>query len=241
MITPQFTGQYYRDTSTGNIWKSNSTTPGDWSLVVQDMQVAWTPTNLKLGEMIGFFLDSDKGSDLSGITDLIFAQSVFASGFRLNGAADLESIAFPNLVSITGYQGSFDSFVLSNNSALTSFTAPLLASVGADFFVSGNTSLVSISLPSLVQGENFTLGGCTALATVSFPLWVPLNGSTIDLTACALNAASVNHLLARCVANPAFVSGVIDMSGGTSDAPTGQGIIDKATLNARQVGLAVTN
>ena len=67
------------------------------------------------------------------------------------------------------------------------------------------------------------------------PALVPINGVSFNVQNCALTAASVNALLARFVANAAYVSGSIDLSGGTSAAPTGQGITDSATLTGRGV------
>ena len=78
----------------------------------------------------------------------------------------------------------------------------------------------------------------THLTTVSFPNYVPTNGHADIYTINAFSAATVNAILARYIANAGFVSGSIDISGGTNAAPTGQGITDKATLVTR--GVTVT-
>ena len=82
------------------------------------------------------------------------------------------------------------------------------------------------------------MNGCTSLTTVSFPLYLPTDGAIINFSDCALTAASVNHILARAIANAGYVTGIINTSGGTSAAPSGQGIADKAALILR--GCTVT-
>lgn len=77
--------------------------------------------------------------------------------------------------------------------------------------------------------------GCTVLSSVSFPNYLPTNGSAINFSAAALSQVSVDHVLARAVANAAYVSGTITLDGGTSSTPSGAGLADKATLIARGV------
>ena len=178
------------------------------------------------------------------------------SGLNLTGDSLLESISYDSLVSVESFFDMADSCL-----NLTSVSAPLLETTG-DFFVGScplisslvlpsyvsngnaiyifnNDTLASVSLPLLVDsGLYLTVASNPMLTTLNLPSYVPQDGATIDLTANALNATSVNAFLARCVANLAFVSGSIDLSGGTNSAPTGQGLTDKATLEGR--GVTVT-
>lgn len=145
----------------------------------------------------------------------------------------LESVSFPNLTSV--------------GSGLSFYDCPIIADVDLSSLVStpdisGSScvSFVTLNLPALVSCDSFVFYDCTALANVSFPNLVLNDGAFLyfnDLGGggCSLSAASVNHILARGVASPAFVSGLVDLSGGTSAAPTGQGILDKATLIGRGV------
>jgi hypothetical protein len=55
---------------------------------------------------------------------------------------------------------------------------------------------------------------------------------TTGFTNCDLDSDGVNSILASCVAN-GLTGGRVDINGGTNAAPTGQGITDKATLQAR--------
>lgn len=212
----------------------------------QDMQVAWTPTNQKLGEDIGFFHSDIYGYTLSGITSLTFNQSQTNAGFWIADASDLVTIAFPNITTILGVAssaigGSYTSLLIKDCAKLTTILAPLLTHIDAGLAILNNTLLTSISLPSLVdidpfnQGGGDAISGNTALISLSLPAWVPTNGITYSFFGNALNAASVNGLLARGVANVGFVSGAMTLAGGTNAAPSGQGIADKATLIGRGV------
>lgn len=237
----------------------------------QDMQVAWTPTNEKLGEELGFFTYGP----IPNITSLTFNQATSLAGFDIESFPDLLTISFPSLASIdpANTQGGF--FSVTSNSVLESVDAPLLTVIAGGISItqntlltlinlplwtgtlgplgiagaslSGNTSLTTMSFPELVTvNGDFNASSCTLLSDVSLPKFLPTNGRLHDFRDCALTDASVNHLLARAVASAGFVSGLlggagIDLSGGTNAAPSGQGIIDKGVLNARQVGLAVTN
>ena len=112
--------------------------------------------------------------------------------------------------------------------ALTSLSAPALTTVG------------SITISNLAALTTFTLGAPGTLKA--------LNGN-FTATGCALNAASVNAILASLVAMNGTNGTIlynraangVNLSGGTSAAPTGQGITDKATLNARTAGMCITN
>lgn len=260
-VTPDFIGQIYKDTNTGNLWRANSLTPGDWTLELQNAQIVWEPNSLKLGEMVGFFTYGD----LPGITKIQFLGTTAIAGFDIESMEDLTEIHFPNLISIDPLNTQGGYLYCSHHTSLTLIDLPSLLSIAADCDFRQNTALVTINMPAVTTiGSGFssyscpllttvnlqslvTLGGGfsmysnPSLTTVNLQSWVPTNGKTYRFDACALTAASVNQILARAVANPGYVSGLIRLDAGTNAAPTGQGIIDKATLNARLPGLAVTN
>lgn len=230
MITPQFVGQHYRDTSTGDIWVANSLTPGDWSLLVQDMQVAWTPANLKLGEEIGFF----SSAGLAGITAITFDGATNAEQLFINNATDLVSFSLPNMTS-------FNTLQLGTNVKLTTILLPLVANCDS-ITIQNNPLITSLDFASLVSTNSLgdfndlTISGNIALTSINLPIYVPDNTLGINFSGNALNAASVNQLLARCVANAAFVSGAIDLTGGTNSPPTSKAPgSDYAILIARGV------
>lgn len=135
------------------------------------------------------------------------------------------------------------------DSAALAFSFPNLVNVHDSLLLDRNTSLTTISLPSLwrvsvdfyTKTPTLSAKNCTQLATVSMPSYRPSQnnettlGSVIDFSGCALSAASVNGILACCAAEPNFTFGTVNLSGGTSSAPTGQGILDKATVTGRGV------
>jgi hypothetical protein len=168
----------------------------------------------------------------TALVNLVFPLLVtVGDSFDVHDNALLETISVPELVATT--IGFFNAY---NLPSLTSVSCPKLATCGQGFNVLNDPLLASISAPLLVDcGAYIQCFDNPALTSISFPVVVPPNGCTVDIHNCALPAASVNHVLARCVANAAFVSGVVNVSGGTNAAPTGQGILDKATLIGRGV------
>lgn len=164
----------------------------------------------------------------------------------------LTTVSFPNLTSIG------ESLVLGTCAALTTINFDSLQKLGlwcddpvSGFFqlsISGNNSLTSLSLPSFVDFDDPTQVSYTEVAvennplltTVSMPAFLPNNGISVLFRSNALTQASVDHILARCVANAAFVSGVVRLNGGTNAAPSVTGAADKATLIGRGVTV-VTN
>ncbi len=117
--------------------------------------------------------------------------------------------------------------------SLISFSFPALTTVGDDILISG-VALTSILFPALASTtpNNFytiNANNNANLATVSVPVLILTDGFIMGFTNCGLNAASVNQVLARGVAS-AVTGTDFELAGGTSAAPSGQGIVDKATL-----------
>jgi len=201
----------------------------------QDMQVAWTPTDVVLGEQFQF----RSGVGMTATT-LTFTAATSKGGYVIENAPNLTTVSFPNLVSEDPAGAFSGKFNIDANPVLTSLTAPLLQTANS-FDVDGNIALPTLSLPSLVTvNGGFFAFGCTLLSSVSLPVYVPTNGDDQNFNACALTAASVNHILRRCVLNAGYVSGTVTLDGGTNAAPTGQGVADVVTLTGRGVTV-VTN
>lgn len=246
-LVPDFVGQRYKDTNTGNIWVANSITPGDWTLEVQNTGVRWTPTNVKLGEKVGFSVGkNDIGPALPGIEHIVLNVEHILWVDIEGQITDLLSLSSNTLLSI-------DDADLTNNIGLTvincdklaSISFPLLSSMTWGYVkVILNPLLTSVSLPSLiVAGQaggwyGLNISQNTSLTTIDISSYFPTDGEIGTFTLNNLSAASVNHILSRYVANPGYANGSITLNGGTNAAPTGQGIVDKATLLGR--GVTVT-
>lgn len=218
----------------------------------QDMQIAWTPTNLSIGDLIYYqALDG-----LGTATSFVYSGTTMM-GLSIAASPSLASISFPNLTGIDpGDLESWDN-QFNANPVLVSFSAPNLTYVSGLLGLTGNTQLSSINLSSVqtvsfgsfsitncaitsldlhslvTAGEGLSISNCAALVSVDISSLVPTNAHVYDLSANALDATTVNLLLARAVANAAYTAGSINLQGGTNAAPTGQGIIDKATLEGR--------
>jgi len=153
--------------------------------------------------------------------------------FNLNKTY-LDKLFIPTLAQLAS------DFFCCGNSSLTSLSVPELVSMGGYFYCVNNASLTSLSLPVLARvGGYFACYNHASLTTVDLSSYLPTNDTYQDFSGSALTAASVNHILARCVANPAYVSGAVHLNSGTNAAPTGQGITDVATLRRRGVTVTI--
>jgi hypothetical protein len=137
------------------------------------------------------------------------------------GGALLASADFSNCTGLAATilmdntQGSF-SLNLANCSSLPEIRADTLSEV-ASMNVTGCAGLTGIYLPNVPNLTTVTL--------TTMPASVVMAGA-------ALNVASVNAVLIAADANGAL-SGTMDLSGGTSAAPTGAGITAKNNLIAK--------
>lgn len=174
------------------------------------------------------------------------------SSIYVNACDVLETVSFPNLVNVG------ESVTVTSCPLLTTINFNSLEKCGffnddpsSGYFelsFSFNNALTSISLPAFVDFDDPSQASFTQvsiennplLTTVSMPAFLPNNGISVLFRTNALNQASVDHILARCVANAAFVSGVVRLNGGTNATPSAGGLADKATLIGRGVTV-VTN
>lgn len=115
--------------------------------------------------------------------------------------------------------------------ALTSVDLSSLISVSGSIQFS-LTSITTLALPSLVNSGSGLYCDNTSLVSVSLPLLILKNGSTYAFDSSALNAASVEGILARGVAS-GITSATIRLDGGTNAGLSSlslQGQADYATL-----------
>lgn len=243
-ITPDFVGQRYKDTNTGNIWIANSTTPGDWTLEVQDPKVFSLPTSINIFNQLPFVAGVlNATSCLVGVTSVTLLHTS-KPWITVVEADDLISFSAPNLATITdgdpdlGY-----GIIIVGCNVLTSVLFPSLVTLENPFLMNTCPLISSLSFPLLTsipnsaEWESFTISNAAALTDFSFPNFIPENDSEFLIGGAPLTAVSVNHILARHVANAGYVTGSITVSGA---APTGQGIADKATLIGRGVSVTTT-
>lgn len=230
-VTPQFVGQRYKDTNTGNIWRANSLTPGDWTLEVQNMQVKWGPRTLKLAQKTSFIINE------STVSALIL-EGQYCDGIQLQDNLSLLSVSAPDLTIINQANAAgVGGLSVSGSLLLTSVSLPLFSVLNSgDLNINFNDVLASLSLPSFITCYGgFTVKNNSTLTSFSAPNWVLEDGVFGDFRNNALDATSINHILARFVASPTWGNGgeELFLEGGTNAAPSGQGATDKATLIGR--------
>lgn len=184
--------------------------------------------------------------DLSGCTSLISFTPAASSGntsYDCSGCTSLATVLFQVV-----------SFASANFSGCTALTGIGFTGAPTPFTLNltGCTSLTSIQLADGSFGPteitSLNISGCTSLAAISnvgpLPDISSLTTVTVttlpamismDLrggTGAALNVASVNAILVALDAN-GLTNGAVNMSGGTSAAPTGAGLTAKANLIAK--------
>jgi hypothetical protein len=139
----------------------------------------------------------------------------------------------PRLASVGDY------IEISLNDSLFALALPELQSVAHNFFCHDNPKLHLISVPRLTSvGGDFMCFANAQLTEIEIPSLTTLTGR-FYAPGCALNLPTVNAILARLVAIGWAAPGKIcNLSGGTSAAPAGDGLLDKATLIA--AGATVT-
>lgn len=207
-VTPDFVGQRYKDTTTGDIWIANSTTAGDWSLELQDAKISWS--GAAFGEVASLYQEVG----LIGITSLTWRATTSTGPIQLSSSSELVTFSAPNLTTLT--DSLYDYSYITDNPILESCSLPVFAPTGS-LDIKNNPSLTTIDVSGLSGAAN----------NINF-----------NFSNNALSAATVNHILARLVANANYVTGYVDLSGGTNAAPTGQGITDMNTLIARGVSFS---
>jgi hypothetical protein len=180
----------------------------------EDAVIEWEPPSVVLFDYVAIYITSD----VTGLTSITFNMEHCRDGIEIYGVPDVVEISFPKLTEVAPTSGMYTSQLkLNNMPSLTTVDLPELTTVDGEFEITANPLLTTINLASLV----------------------PTSEGGFYFSENALTAESVNAILARFVANAEFVSGYIDLSGGTNAAPTGQGLTDVTTLRARGVTVSV--
>lgn len=155
----------------------------------------------------------------------------YSSSAVLNPASGTQSaavISYPT-ISINGSMGF--------SGTLSSITFPTLTA--ATISIYAISTLTSVGLPALTtvfagqMGQGLSINQCASLTVITLPqiLNIPI-GVSINFAGNALTQSTVDTILVRLVATN-VVNSSIDLSGGTSSAPSAIGLAAKATLQGR--------
>jgi hypothetical protein len=191
----------------------------------------------RLGDFSMFNNDNVSSVNLSNLTT--------ANSFGITSAS-LTSLIFPALKTTTG-------LLQFEGTSLSSLSLPVLQT--ASGISIGPTALSSFSLPTLTTAESFGFYYSPSVSTISFPSLTTLNKGSIiscvnlisivvdnlvnssrgfSVTGCKLPSSQVNYLLNKLVSvTPILEFETFDFRQSVPAPPSGQGIIDKATLIAR--------
>jgi len=168
---------------------------------------------------------------VNGTTNLTTLNlSVIKNLIELNISDNLKLVTI-NLNSLTEV---YNDFRIGNNEKLTSILIPVLKTIhGFDNDIVGNSSLTSISLPMLTNVKGIYFSSNPILSSIDLPLLssVYARQGSLNFNNNALPSSQINLILKR-ILNISPSSGkYIQLQDQNPPAsPTGQGIIDKATL-----------
>lgn len=174
------------------------------------------------------------------LTSINFADlATLSAGDLEMSNTGLVAFSFPDLTSVS------HSIDIANNASLNATADfPVLIDVAlgnpnSAFNLTNCIGLVTLNAPMLVSvgsaSSNVILGdSCTNLTNLNLGALVPTDGMTISFISCALSQASVDLVLHRAVL-AGMTTGTIDLSGGTSSAPSVTGATDKTTLQTAGV------
>lgn len=238
--TPNWVGQVYKDTATGNVWRSNSTTPGDWTLEVQNCKMQWEPRSLDLVSMIGYF----SYGNLPGITKIRFLQSQSVAGFDFEHGTALVELDFPNLTDIDPANSQSGYFYLSDMVGMTTVYAPLLQTVAYKLNVTYCTSLPQVSFPALLSvgnsafNQTLVISNNDLLVSVSLPLFTTCNGhfwinDNLVLTTISIPSLSSVSGSFQCKNNP-----VLSSLNAPSLSSVGSDFLASGNTSLASIGLA---
>lgn len=185
-------------------------------------------------------------NDNPALVGLSFPGMIFQDGFcEVKNNASLQYLRALNCTFFR------KSLVVDNCASLALILFPLVEKIGwnSDPFGDDIISITNcpvlltvdfsglIAYPNL-QGTKVTIKDCASLTSASFGSWIPRNNISFDMRSCNWTSAFINDILARCVANPGYVSGTIDFRS-NPNGPSGQGVVDWQTLSARGVDVKI--
>jgi hypothetical protein len=177
------------------------------------------PADYNISAATTYFLTN---GDLNALVTQVIYQLV-DGGFEIQSTT-VEVVSSTTLTTVAG-----SNYINVSGAALTSVSLPNLATA-TNINIKNNANLELINLASLTNMSGaLDCSGNPALNEVH--LGQVATCPSINFSGCALPAAVVNEILAQLVASGwGATAGTVDLSGGTSEAPSGQGATDKATL-----------
>ena len=162
------------------------------------------------------FYDNSVISALTFSSLITLGDDPYGNAFRMQSCSDILTINLSNLTTAIGL------FQIDDSSSLTTLNTSSLESVQGSIEIINCPNLNTIDLSNL---NTFS----------------PPTAATFDVSNNGLTETCINALLAKLleIATPNItVDWIIKMEGGTNDAPSGQGILDVATLESK--GCTVT-
>lgn len=228
-----------------------------------DFEIDWEPSGHDPASTVSFAIDLDN-PDLNGTTELVFTGqtysppslyenpwilkfnttvtsilfsccTTFTTGILIRSMSALREVRFESLTNQNGADWNWYDPVDGGDPAL---------SVWQSISIKDNPSLSTVSMPYLANSGGLNISNNTSLQSIDFPNLSPL-GKTFNFSGNALTEQSVNQILAIFAASSwqgfLWAPAVLHLSGGANATPTGQGLVDKATIASRPYVTVTTN
>lgn len=175
---------------------------------------------------------------MAALTSLVIPNLVNVGGtFNPNTMAALTTFSFPSLVTVGA------TFNPGTMASLTTLSFPALATIAGMFNPSAMAALTTINLSAMTSYGSTILvtTGFGAITTVTLGTVGTLKsvGGNVTVTGQAMSQASVDSILVLLASldgtsgTTAWSSKTVNLSGGTSSAPSATGLIAKTTLQGR--------
>lgn len=166
--------------------------------------------------------------DLSAVKQLVY--------LKIQNNLKLANVNLSNLIEV------YNDLDIGNNDVLGSITFPVLKTLhGYDTGILNNPSLTSISFPVLTSSKGLYFQNNSILTSIDLPLLTKVTDENLSLNfnKNALSSSQVNLILHRLLNLPANVGSYVQLQDQNPPAPpTGQGILDKATLISRGMNVS---
>ncbi|AWK05465.1 hypothetical protein HYN56_14950 [Flavobacterium crocinum] len=180
---------------------------------------------------IGLYTENVYVTNASNLTTLDLSEAKNLINLIIQDNANLASIKVDNLTEVYG------DLEIENNAKLSSLTFPVLKALyGYDTSILNNAALKKISFPLLTTARGIDFSYNASLNSIDIPLLASLHISQSNTVFShnALPSSQINLILSRLLNVSPSSGKYIDLSQQNPSAvPTGQGILDKATLISR--------
>ncbi|MCR4029982.1 MULTISPECIES: hypothetical protein [Flavobacterium] len=212
------------------LYSGSSSNKGKTSIVLTG-DISDAEARAQIKSELGSYTENIYVTNTTNLTTLDLNSATNLINLIIQDNVKLSTIKVDNLLNIYG------DLEIENNEKLSTIVFSALKGMhGYDLSIMNNPSLLSISFPALIKTKGVYFAENKSLSYISFPLLAKVYGSHTSLSFSnnALPSPQVNAILQKLLGITPTSGWYIQLqSQNPISPPTGQGIIDKATLISR--------